>query len=185
MASMNDVLEMLKGMRGTVHAFVLNDDCRGKIWAIEKDIKAALGIPVLNKGVEECLRRQHVVCIIKKASFRPPPEPTVMLLTNTGVVLGEEILPPFKKKFVENVKEEYIWLSEEFVIYPERKGGSKEFFVMPPVSFPEVEQMGMRDVVSCSPSAPSDMMLREMHGYQDDAKLASILIGFDCDESII
>ena len=109
----------------------------------------------------------------------------VMLLTDTGVVLGEEILPPFKKKFLENIREEYIWLSEEFVIYPERKGGSKEFFVMPPVSFPEVEQMGMKDVVSCSPSAPSDMMLREMHGYQDDAKLASILIGFDCDENIL
>lgn len=185
MASMNDVLELLKGMRGTVYAFVLNDDCRGKIWDIEKDIKAALGIPVINKGVEECLKRKHVVCIIKKASFRPPPEPTVMLLTDTGVVLGEEILPPYKKKFLENIREEYMWLSEEFVIYPERRGGQKEFFIMPPVSFPEVEALGFHNVVSCSPSAPSDMMLREMHGYQDDAKLASILIGFNTDESTL
>lgn len=185
MASMNDVLELLRGMRGTVHAFVLNDDCRSKIWDIEKEIKAALGIPVINKGVEECLQRRYVVCIIKKASFRPPPEPTVMLLTNTGVVLGEEILPPFKKKFLENIKEEHIWLSEEFVIYPERRGGNKEFFVMPPVSFPEVEDLGFTNVVSCSPSAPADMMLREMHGYQDDAKLASILIGFDCEEELL
>ena len=29
------------------------------------------------------------------------------------------------------------------------------------------------------------MMLREMHGFQDDPKLASILIGFDCDEDIL
>ncbi|MBI0584200.1 MAG: hypothetical protein ISF22_08245 [Methanomassiliicoccus sp.] len=184
MARMNDVLERLRGMRGTVHAFVLNDICRDKIWDIEKEIKAALNIPVINKGVEECLHRKHVVCIIKKASFRPPPEPTVMLLTNSGVVLGEEILPPFKKKFLENVKEEIIWLSEEFVIYPERRGGNKEFFVMPPVSFPEVEELGMSDVVSCSPSAPADMMLREMHGYEDDPKLASILVGFNWDGEI-
>jgi hypothetical protein len=29
------------------------------------------------------------------------------------------------------------------------------------------------------------MMLREMHGYKDDPKLASILIGFDCEEDIL
>jgi hypothetical protein len=176
---MSDVLELLKGMKGVVHAFVLDDGCRAKIWDIEKDIKAALGIPVINKGVEECLKRQYVVCIIKKTSFRPPPEPTVMLLTNSGVVLGEEILPPFKQRFLESVKEEIIWLSDEFVIYPERRGGNKEFFVMPPVSFPEVEELGMKKVVSCSASAPADMMLRATHGLEDDPKLASVLIGFD------
>jgi hypothetical protein len=181
MACMNDVLELLKGMKGVVHAFVLDNGCRDKIWDIEKDIKAAMGIPVVNKGVEECLKRQYVVCIIKKASFRPPPEPTVMLLTNSGVVLGEEILPSFKQRFLESVKEEIIWLSDEFVIYPERRGGNKEFFVMPPVSFPEVEDLGMKEVVSCSASAPADLMLRTMHGLEDDPKLASVLIGFDND----
>ncbi len=69
-------------------------------------------------------------------------------------------------------------------MYPERKGRAMEFFVMPPVSFPEISEMGMKNVVSCSPSAPSDMMLREMHGYKDDPKLASILIGFDSDEEL-
>jgi len=42
--------------------------------------------------------------------------------------------------------------------------------------------MGMRNVVSCSPSAPSDAMLRKEHGFEDNPKLASILIGFDPDE---
>lgn len=185
MVSTDDVVEMLRGMKGVVNAFVLDDGCRSQIREIEKDIKAALGIPVINKGVEECLDRQHVVCIIKKASFRPPPEPTVMLLTDTGVVLGEEILPPFKKQFLECNKEEIMWLSDEFVMYPNRRGGRKEFFVMPPVSFPEVEEMGMKDVVSCSASAPSDMMLRAKYGLEDDPKLASVLIGFNSDQEAV
>jgi len=184
MAKMSDVIARLKEMKGTVHAFALEDDCRAKISDIEKDIKAALGIPVINIGVEKCLERKYVVCIIKKANFRPPPEATVVLISDDGTVLGEEVLPHRKKEFMANNKEEIIWLSEEFVMYPDRKGNQKEFFVMPPVSFPEVTDMGMRNVVSCSPSAPSDMMLREMHGYEDDPKLASILIGFDTDEDI-
>jgi len=179
MVRMEDIVSRIREMRGVVHVFPLNDTCRDRIWDIEKDIKAALGIPVINKGVEECLARKHIICIIKKASFRPPPEPTVMLVSDDGVVLGEEVLPHVKKKFLENVKEEIIWLSEEFVLYPDRRGGRREYFVMPPVSFPEVEEMGMQNVVSCSPAAPADMMLRQMHGYEDDPKLASILVGFD------
>ncbi len=184
MAKMSDVVARLKEMKGTIHVFPLSDSCRSKIVDIEKDIKATLGIPVINMGVEKCLERKYVVCIIKKASFRPPPEPTVMLLSDDGIVLGEEVLPNRMKEFLATNKEEIIWLSEEFVMYPERKGKEREFFVMPPVSFPEVTEMGMKNVVSCSPSAPADMMLREMHGFEDDPKLASILIGFDADEKI-
>ncbi|NLK26256.1 MAG: hypothetical protein GX307_06765 [Euryarchaeota archaeon] len=134
---------------------------------------------MINRGVEECLAREHIICIIKRASFRPPPEPTVMLLSDNGVVLGEEILPSKKKEFMANNEEEIIWLSEEFVMYPSRVGNKKEYFVMPPVSFIEVEELGMENVVSCSPSAPADMMLRQMHGLEDNPRLASILVGFD------
>ena len=184
MVQMADLISLLEGMKGTVHAFPLNAECREKILKIESNIKAALGIKVINTGVTECLNRQHVLCIIKRASFRPPPEPTVILLSDDGVVLGEEILPHCKKEFLENNKEDIIWLSEEFVMYPGRKGERSEAFVMPPVSFPEIEEMGMLDVVSCSPSAPSDMMLRQMHGYEDDPKKASILIGFNAPEGV-
>lgn len=184
MAKMSEVLARLREMKGTIHVFPLEDGCRSRIAEIESEIKATLGIPVINLGVEKCLERKYVVCIIKKASFRPPPEPTVMLISDDGTVLGEEILPNRKREFLASNTEDIIWLSEEFVMYPGRKGNKKEFFVMPPVSFPEVTELGMKNVVSCSPSAPADMMLREMHGYEDDPKLASILIGFDCDVDI-
>jgi hypothetical protein len=184
MTRMNDILDMLRGMKGTVEAFVLDDGCRERIIKIEKSISGAMGIPIINKGVEECLHRKYVVCIIKKEGFRPPPEPTVLLLTDTGLVLGEEVLPPYRKKFLENVNEYFIWLADDFVVYPDRRGGTKEFFIMPPVSFPEVSEMGMKNVVSCSPSAPSDIMLRKEHGFEDNPKLASILIGFDSDENL-
>ena len=133
----------------------------------------------MNQGLEECLTRQHVICIIKNKSFRPPPEPTVLLVTGDGVRLGEEVLPGDRKRF-EN-RPEVVFLSEDFVVYTDRMGTEREYFLMPPVSFPEVAAIeGVSNVVSCSPSPPSDMKLREVHGVDDDPKLASILIGFDC-----
>ena len=51
---------------------------------------------------------------------------------------------------------------------------------MPPVSFPEVNEFeGAENIVSCSPAPPSDMYIRAKHGYEDDPKLATILVGFD------
>ena len=184
MVTMADIISRIKEMKGVKEVFLLNDACREKILEIESNITACLGIKVINEGVIECLKRQYIICIIKRASSRPPPEPTVMLVSDDGVVLGEEVLPHYKKEFLEKVKEEIIWLSEEFVMYPERRGKNKEYFVMPPVSFPEVEEFGMLDVVSCSPSAPSDIMLRQMHGYEDDPKLASILVGFNAPDGV-
>jgi hypothetical protein len=184
MVGTSDIIKRLSEMKGTVHVFRLDDKCREKILEIEKDIKAAMLIPCINAGVEECLKRQHVFAVIKNRAFRPPPEATVVLYSDDGTILGEEILPYKKKQFLEENKEDIVWLSEEFVMYPERKGRAMEFFVMPPVSFPEMDEMGMKNVVSCSPSAPSDMMLREKHGFVDDPKLASILIGFDSEQDL-
>jgi hypothetical protein len=47
-----------------------------------------------------------------------------------------------------------------------------------------VEEFGMLDVVSCSPSAPADMMLRQMHGHEDNPRLASILVGFNAPDGV-
>ena len=65
-------------------------------------------------------------------------------------------------------------------MYPERYGGGKECFVMPPVSFPDVNEFeGSANIVSCSPAPPSDMYIRSTNGYEDDPTLATILVGFD------
>ena len=51
---------------------------------------------------------------------------------------------------------------------------------MPPVSFPELnENNGCKDVISCSPAPTCDKMIREWHGMEDNAKLASVLVAFN------
>jgi hypothetical protein len=178
MVTEKEVLRLLKGLEGVRHAFVLDNGTKGELISIEDGVRGTLDISCNNEGVRQCLQRKHIAVIVKDKRFRPPPEPTVMLMGDDGLVMGMEIFPHQKKQY--EGKENIVFLSEEFIVFLDRKPRSKECFYMPPVRFPEVEALkGAKNVVSCSPSAPGDMYLRKAHGLPDDPKFASVMIGWD------
>ncbi|MDD1766967.1 MAG: hypothetical protein LUQ27_00170 [Methanomassiliicoccales archaeon] len=168
----------MRNLRGVVEVFPLGADTRKQLKDIERGVKATLDIEVRNTGLDECLGREDVVGIIKDKTFRPPPEPTVLLMGDNGVVLGEEILTGQREKF--EGKSDLLFLSDDFVVYTNRKGAKHEYFLMPPISFPEIEKIrGVKNVVSCSPTALGDVLVRTSHDLEDNPRLASVLIGFD------
>lgn len=174
-------LEIIKGMKGVRYAFYLDKDTLTKMKNEEDTVTAAGGkIAAENLGFEEALKRDHIIAIIKDPRFRPPPEPTVILESGDGVRLGEEVFPTNKKDY-EN-RNDVVWLFDAFVMFPDAKGEGKEKFVMPPVSFPELnESNGCKDVISCSPAPTTDKLMRENNGYEDDSRFASVLVAFnDC-----
>ncbi len=174
-------LEIIQKMKGVRYAFYLNSDTLEKMRAEEATVTAAGGkIAALNSGFNEALRREHVIAIIKDPRFRPPPEPTVVLQSEDGKILGEEVFPTNKKDY--EGRTDIVWLFESFVLFPEVMGKGKERFVMPPVSFPELnESNGCKDVLSCSPAPTTDKIMREANGYADDSRFASVLVAFnDC-----
>lgn len=171
-------VDIIKGMTGTRLAFPLNEETVEAVKRIEDCIKSQIGLDVVNEGVRQCLRRQHVICVIKDTRFRPPPEPTVLMMGDTDMVIGTEILPGQHSRYRE--MDNICWLGDDFVVFTDKAPKSKEFFLMPPVSFPELEQVpGASNIVSCSPSPLSDMIIKNHYGLEDDPKLASILVGFD------
>ena len=153
-------------------------EAKENLMKIEESVKASFGINCTNKGVMQCLARHNIIVIIKDSRFRPPPEPTVLLVADDDMIIGMEIFPYQKDQYLK--RDDVVFLSDEFVLFPNLKPKNKECFVMPPVSFPEVERIpGIKNVVSCSPSPPGDMYVRSLHGLPDDPKLASILLGYD------
>ena len=149
-------------------------------------------IPVINVGVHECLNREYTVAIIKTATFRPPPTATVQLVDNTGRLLGEEIVSVEQKKKHE-ADENATFVAPDFVLTVDpneiqktlttdylEKNKSKQAFILPPVQFIEVEELeDTCDVVSSSPDPLADLYIKEYFNFEDDAKLASILVGFN------
>ena len=174
-------LEIIKGMRGVREAFYLDDEILKKVKEEEATVTSpGTGTAVKNVGFEEALKREKVICIIKDPRFRPPPEPTVILKCSDGQVLGVEVFPDTQDKYIG--KEGCLMVSDGFVIFYNvvPTEGSSEAFIMPPVSFPELnESNGCKNVVSCSPAPTSDKLIREYKGLPDDGRLASILVAYD------
>ena len=171
-------LEIIRGLRGVVHAFYLDRTILEQVREEEAKVRAMGNIAVDNQGFTQALERENVICIIKDPRFRPPPEPTVVLDSGDGHRLGEEVFPFTMSKY-EN-REDVVWLSVGFVLFhtvPAHGGGQ---FTMPPVSFPELNrENGCKDVISCSPAPTCDLMIRKYYGLEDNPKLASVLVAFN------
>ena len=86
-------IKLLKGLRGVIDAFYLDEKIKAEVQAEENTVKACGGITVCNLGYMEALKREKVICIVKDPRFRPPPKPTVILLSSDGKLLGTEVFP--------------------------------------------------------------------------------------------
>lgn len=188
---LQEVLDTIEPLRGVLNVGVLNDEVRKRVLEIEMEKTGEL-IPVINLGVKECLERDFTVAIIKNASFRPPPTATVQFVDNQGNLLGEEIVNVDQKKKYEN-DEKAQFIHPDFVLLKDQKElendlkqeniqetVKKQAFLLPPVQFIEVEELeDTCDVVSSSPDPLADLYLKQYFNFEDDPKLASILVGFN------
>lgn len=171
-------LEIVRGMRGVIHAFYLDRTILDQMREEESKVRALGNIAVDNQGFMQALTRDSVIAIIKDPRFRPPPEPTVVLKDGTGELIGVEVFPWTAKDY--ETREDVVWLSDGFVLFPKVEANYGEFFIMPPVSFPELNlNNGCKDVISCSPAPTCDLLMKNYYELPDDPKLASVLVAFN------
>jgi hypothetical protein len=177
-AGLDKQLEIIRGLKGVKYAFYLDRIILEQLRIEESTVRSMGSIPVDNQGFLEALKRDSTICIVKDPRFRPPPEPTVILKGANGNLLGEEVFP-FTMKNYEG-RDDIVWMGDGFVCFLGVEAGGAEQFVMPPVSFPELnESNGCKDVISCSPAPTSDHMIRQYYGLDDDSRYASVLVAFN------
>jgi hypothetical protein len=175
----NDLqINIIKGLTGVLKAFYLNDEILSVLREEEAKVKGSMEIGVINEGFNEALTRESVICIVKDTRFRPPPAPTVILRSDDGKIMGEEVFPHTEHLYKD--REDVVWMGDGFIVFPtvSVKGGEK--FVMPPIAFPELnEGNGCLDVISCSPAPTSDLKIKQYYSLEDNPRLATILVAFD------
>ena len=177
----NNVLNMINGLNGVLEVRQLSNEDILQIIDMESQRAKEL-VPVFNEGIQECFKRDFCFVIFKKGYFRVPPTPTV-LLTFDGEILGHDVFTSEDKEKFRN-DEDVMFLSDDFVIFKDvlhnynlEKGN--EYFVLPPVPFPELDPFNLDDVVSSSPSTSSDEYLKNKYSYGDDSSIATILVSFN------
>lgn len=176
------VTKALEDLGGTLKIKKLSNEDIATLIDIESNRDNDI-IPVINEGLKECFRRDHSIVLFKNSHFRLPSGPTLFLVTEDGNILGHDI-------FTEEEKEKYrederaYFLSDDFVIFKEDIKNKdfkpkKQYFILPPVPFPELNEFEIvADVVSSSPSAESDIYLKRKYGVPEDPKIATIIVSF-------
>ncbi|MBZ9571272.1 hypothetical protein KQY27_06915 [Methanobrevibacter sp. TMH8] len=140
-------------------------------------------IPVINEGLKECFRKDHSIVLFKNSHFRIPSSPTLFLVTEDGKILGHDIFSKEEKEKYENDEKAY-FLSDDFVLFKEDIGNKdfkpkKQYFILPPVEFPELNHLDIvSEVISSSPSTESDIYLKRKYGIPEDPKIATIIVSF-------
>jgi hypothetical protein len=192
------IQQLLRDIPGTVATAVLDTEQRLRAVSLEEQYEHSSTLPVRNVGVKLLAARTGCFCVLKDTRFRPPRIPTVYLVEDRP--LGDEPVPDREWISVEGTRyrvvgeevipgrdtstETTIDLEDSFVIFPDRRSGSGIpcVFLLPPIGFPELEAesaaLGIRDVISISPSLATDMWLRETFGYSPSNTLATLLVGY-------
>ncbi len=169
-AADREVTQRVGALRGVLRVVALAPEDR------EGLIRHGTAAAAENQGVTEVLSRQRVLCIFKDPSFRPPPEPTLLLVDEAGKVLGRELLPGDAPPADRRVAH----LGKDFVLFTGERPEGHYRFLLPPVRFPELESIPRVDrVVSASPDSPQDDYLRARFDVPLGHRYASVLIGYD------
>jgi hypothetical protein len=192
------VQRLLAGLHGIVDVRPFGREVLHRVVEQESQYEKGVFLPLKNLGVREMCERDVVFALLKDGLFREPPAPTVYLveegmdqpqagetpLLKVGErcfrILGEEVLDSRKP-----YREKTLYLADSFVLFPERRAGAQKpsYFLIPPLGFPELElrqeELRIKRVISISPSALSDLLVREACSFRPDTALATLLVGFD------
>jgi hypothetical protein len=187
------ILEVLVSIAGVRAAVRLSDGQRRQAVELEARHELASAIPVRNLGIRLIAERHECFALLKDATFRSPRVPTVYLVEEDAPMSCAHVLTVNGSRYSvvgEEVRdgggpysETIIPLDRSFVIFPERRRGPGVpcVFLLPPIAVPELEReaarLGIRDIVSVSPSLATDALIRGSFGFPPTNQLATLLIG--------
>jgi len=165
-----DAMRTIRGLKGVTRVEFLEPVDRESLRSRATEGAAE------NRGVAEVLSRSRILCLFKDVTFRPPPEPTLLLVDDDGTLLGRELVtgerPPPDRRVA--------YLGKDFVLFAGAKPRGGYRFLLPPVRFPELEAKRTLDrVVSASPDTPQDEFLRARFGVPTGGDHASVLVGYE------
>jgi len=130
-------------------------------------------MPYKNRGVWEVLARDVSVVLIceKDLGLLTDGEGMVCMMDKAGQVLGEYVAPARKEK-VQAEHPNAFFLSDDFVMYPDRRADGEPYFLIDEVPVHDLDDIeGIARVTSGSMTTLSDDIVRGLHGFHRPEKV--------------
>ena len=179
MGIIENVISYIKEQVGVVDVFVMDDDMSKDVDSIEKSIKTRTNHDYVNIGYDMALEREHRLCLFITKAFEREFRTRLVLMTGDGTIMGMNLMQDEIEEY--SKRDDVLFVSNDFVVFPEEHGEGEEMFVLYPYEFKELEDMipGCRDAIGFFPTPSSDAYLKERFGLPIDQFIFSTLIAFN------
>lgn len=179
MDCISEVIEYVSSLKGVHQVFEMDDRLSNEIWEIEKNVRTRITDDYKNIGYDMAMEREHRICIIYDDDLEFGQVSTVKLIAGDGTVMGTTL----RKDEIESYKgrDDVIWISDDFVVFPYIIGKGEESFVLYPFEIPEIsDHVGcVRDLIGTSPTPSSDAVLKSYKDVPMTERLFTSVIAFN------
>lgn len=172
------VLEKLRNDPYVKGAFILEGEFYKEVLAEEGSVtESSMGMPLVNRALEEVLKRNTSVCIFCQNGFEVPMEHVVVLEDRDGNRVGHDVPICMVNDFKDD--QEIFWLCDDFVVYPQKASGDISFIMLPQKVHIIGKDEGVENAVLMYPATTTDILLKKHFGIGPDMELASAILSFD------
>ena len=183
MSIMDTIIAYMKEQVGVVDLFIMDDDVSNGVNEIEKSIKTRTNHDYVNVGCDHSMDRMHRICVFYTNDFQKEMRARLKLMTTDGTVMGMNLMPEEIEGY--KAREDVVWVSEDFIVFPEVRGKGEEMFVLYPYDYGELHDIapGCRNAIGYSPTPSSDHYLKELAGVPESQYVFTTVIAFDVADS--
>lgn len=179
MSLITDMIEYLRTVEGVLDVYEMDDEISDNIWDIEKTVRTTIRDEYRNIGYDMAMERAHRVCVFHSDTYLFGKRSIVKLMASDGTIMGTSLHPEEIPSFKD--REDVIWISEDFVVFPHVVGEGEESFVLHPIEIPEVSENvpESKRVIGTSPTMSSDTVLKSKYKKPNVAGIYTMVIAFD------
>lgn len=170
------IIETLGKHRGVRKAVLLDQDAVDIIKDEECHVVSSFGTPFENEALTECFSKDIALCIYCDYSFERPDDSILFLKDGEGRIMGQDVAASKKSEF--EGKSNIVWLSDDFIMYPEADMGPGMRMVMVSQVYRGFSnEDGVSEAVVFFPATSTDCILKSRYGDCHDPQIATAIMG--------
>ena len=174
-----EIAELLKTKKGVHGAHILDGELLKEAFDEEKQVtESSFGMPLVNRALEECLKKHVFVCLFCDYGFELPTDHVMIMEDGNGNIVGFDIPPGQCDQYTDRA--DITYLSDDFVMLPEAACDEIRIVMLPQKVKCIDEKNGVKDPVLFYPATTTDGILKKRFGIDPaSSDLASVIMAFD------
>jgi len=176
--SLEEIIDKLRSEKSVKAVFLLEGDFYDDVIDEESSVtESTSGMHFVNRALEEVRKRGTAVCLFCEGALETMPGHVIVMEDSCGNTVGHDVPPSMICDFKEEPG--MCWLSEDFVVYPDKAMDDVMIVMLPRKVLFIGEKEGAGDPVLLYPATTTDIMLRRHFGIPlNSPHLASAILGF-------